>query len=103
MSDFVIVAAHMGDEHSFTANQMQLEYAQLFADLGVDLVVGGHSHTIQPIEWITGENGNEMLMVYSLGNFVAATTSDINLLVGRLSFDFVGGDGEYFVGHGILE
>src|SRR5699024_11834018 len=54
MSDFVIVAAYMGDEHSFTANQMQLEYAQLFADLGVDLVVGGHSHTIQPIESITG-------------------------------------------------
>lgn len=103
MSDFVIVAAHMGDEHSFTANQMQLEYAQLFADLGVDLVVGGHSHTIQPIEWITGENGNEMLMVYSLGNFVAATTSDINLLGGSLSLDFVEDDGEYSIENVLFE
>lgn len=97
MSDFVIVAAHMGDEHSFSANQMQLDYAQLFADLEVDLVVGSHSHTIQPIKWITGKNGNETLITYSLGNFLASTTSDINLLGGSLSLDFVEEDGEHSI------
>lgn len=89
LSDFVIVAAHWGDEHTFEANEMQQEYAQLFADLDVDLVVGNHSHTIQPIEWITGEDGDETLVIYSLGNFLAATTSDINLLGGSVSLNFV--------------
>lgn len=97
LSDFVIVAAHMGDEHRLSANQMQLDYAQLFADLEVDLMVGSHSHTIQPIEWVTGETGHETLIVYSLGNFLASTTSDINLLGGNLTLDFVAEDEEHFI------
>ena len=97
MSNFVVVAAHMGDEHSLSANQMQLDYAQLFADLGVDLMMGSHSHTIQPIEWVTGENGNETLVVYSLGNFLASTPSDINLLGGSLHLNFVEENDEHFI------
>lgn len=68
---------------------MQLHYAQLFADLEVDVVLGSHSHTLQPIEWITGETGHETLVIYSLGNLVAASISDINLLGESISFDFV--------------
>lgn len=97
LSDFVLVSAHWGDEHSFAPNQMQVEYAELFADLGVDVVLGGHSHTIQPIEWVAGEEGNETLVIYSLGNFLASTTSDINLLGGSIQFDFVQEDEEYFI------
>lgn len=89
LSDFVVVTAHWGDEHAFYPNQMQLDYAQLFADLEVDVVLGSHSHTIQPIEWITGETGHKTLVIYSLGNLVAASLSDINLLGGSISFDFV--------------
>ena len=88
-SDFLIVSAHWGDEHEFAPNQMQKDYAQLFADLGVDLVVGNHSHTIQPIEWVEGEDGHETLVIYSLGNFVASTTEDFNLLGGSVAMDFV--------------
>lgn len=89
VSDFVIVSAHWGDEHTFAPNAMQEEYAQLFADLEVDVVVGTHPHTIHPVEWLTGEEGNETLIIYSLGNFIASTVSDINLLGGMVSFDFV--------------
>lgn len=89
ISDVVLVSAHWGDEHALAPNQFQQTYAQLFADLEVDMVIGTHPHTIQPIEWITGENGNETLVVYSLGNFMAATKSDINLLGGMVSLEFV--------------
>lgn len=92
LSDFVIVSAHWGDEHAFVPNQMQYEYAQLFADLGVDVVIGNHSHTIQPIEWVTGEDGSETLVVYSLGNVLASSISDVNLLGGSIQFDFVAED-----------
>lgn len=94
LSDFVIVSAHWGDEHVFEPNQMQYDYAQLFADLDVDVVVGNHSHTIQPIEWVTGADGNETLVIYSLGNALASTTSDRNLLGGSVQFDFVAEDEE---------
>ena len=86
-SDVVLVSAHWGEEHEFEPNQFQKGYAQLFADLGVDVVIGTHSHTIQPIEWVKGEKGNKTLVAYSLGNFLAATTSDKNLLGGLLSFN----------------
>lgn len=88
MSDFVIVSAHWGDEHTFQPNTKQKEYAQYFADLGVDLVVGHHPHTIQPMEWVTGTSGNETLVAYSLGNFFASSMNDINSLGGSLHLDF---------------
>lgn len=96
-SDFVVVSVHWGEEHALEPNERQREYAQLFADLGVDAVIGTHSHTIQPVEWVTGKNGNETLVVYSLGNVVASTLSDINLLGGNINFNFVEEEGEHFI------
>lgn len=87
ISDVVLVSAHWGDEHTFAPNDFQQQYAQLFADLGVDVVFGTHPHTIQPVEWVQGEAGNETLVIYSLGNVLAATISDINLLGGMIAFD----------------
>lgn len=89
ISDVVIVSAHWGDENTPVINEFQQYYAQLFADLEVDVVIGTHPHIIQPIEWLTGENGNEMLVVYSLGNLVAHSLEDFNTLGGKISFDFV--------------
>lgn len=89
VSDIVIVSAHWGDEGSFTPNDLQLEYAQLFADLEVDLVVGTHSHTIQPLEWIEGVNGNQTLVAYGLGNFISTMETTDTQLGGMLSLDFV--------------
>lgn len=89
LSDFVVLAAHWGDEYSMVPNQMQLDYAQLFADLEVDVVLGSHPHTIQPIEWVTGKTGHETLVIYSLGDVVSSAVKDITLLGGSVSFDLV--------------
>jgi poly-gamma-glutamate synthesis protein (capsule biosynthesis protein) len=37
------------------------------------LVIGTHPQYIQPVEMLTGENGEEMLVYYSLGNFINST------------------------------
>lgn len=89
VSDVVIVSAHWGDENTYVVNEYQEYYGQLFADLEVDVVIGTHPHVIQPIEWLTGTNGNEMLVVWSLGNLLAHALDDINTLGGMISFDFV--------------
>ncbi|MBT2732006.1 CapA family protein [Carnobacterium sp. ISL-102] len=91
VSDFVIVSAHWGEEHMLEPNEFQKQYAQLFTDLGVDVVIGTHPHVIQPVEWMEGENGNQTLVVYSLGNFLSAmsTGTENNMLGGMISFDFV--------------
>ena len=42
---------------------------------GADLIIGGHPHVMQPMEWITVEKENEpprqTLVAYSLGNFIS--------------------------------
>ncbi len=89
VSDVVIVSAHWGDENTQEVNEMQRSYAQLFADLEVDVVIGTHPHILQPIEWVTGANQNQTLVVYSLGNFIAHSLTDYNTLGGMVTFDFV--------------
>lgn len=89
ISDVIIVSAHWGDENVHEINDFQKHYAQLFADLGVDVVVGEHPHVIQPVSWITGKNGNKMLVVYSLGNFLSGMLEVDNVLGGMIQFDFV--------------
>ncbi|MGB7474489.1 CapA family protein [Trichococcus sp.] len=92
VSDVVIVSAHWGDENTQKVNEMQHTYAQLFADLEVDVVIGTHPHILQPIEWVTGANQNQTLVVYSLGNFIAHSLTDYNTLGGMVTFDFVVAD-----------
>lgn len=68
--DVTILLMHWGQEYTFTPNNTQKDLAKFFNALGVDIVVGNHSHNIQPIEWIGDEH--QTLVYYSLGNFVSA-------------------------------
>lgn len=88
-SDILIVSVHWGEEGSFVPSESQKNYAKLFADLGVDVIVGHHPHVIQPVEWIDGADGGRTLCVYSLGNFMAEQAYDYNMVGGMISFDMV--------------
>ena len=68
--DVLIVMVHWGNEFTFTPNSEQEFLANYFNSLGVDIVIGNHSHCMQPIKWIHGEH--DTLVYYSLGNFVSA-------------------------------
>lgn len=71
-ADVVIVFPHWGTENSHEISDYQKEYTKLFSSLGVDIVIGSHPHTLQPVEWVTNEKtGKKMLVYYSLGNFIS--------------------------------
>ena len=93
-ADFVIVSAHWGTDSSDRVTENQKKYAQLFADLGVDVVIGTHPHLLQPIEWIEGNGGKKMLCAYSLGNFMAMMEYPNMMLGGFLSFEIIVEDGQ---------
>ncbi len=86
-ADVVIVSAHWGDENSLSANSTQKRHAELFCELGVDVVIGMHSHTLQPAEWMEHENGNRMLLTYSIGNFVSGMQNATNVLEAMFTFE----------------
>ena len=74
IADFTIVCPHWGTEYVLTATSSQKNWAKIFMENGADLVIGTHPHVIEPVEMITDENGNEMLVYYSIGNFVNGTS-----------------------------
>lgn len=75
MADFTVVCPHWGTEYSLIKIPEQEEWANLFVENGVDLVIGTHPHVIEPIEWLEDEKtGNRMLVYYSLGNYVNWTS-----------------------------
>ena len=60
----VIVSFHWGAEKDYAPNSNQQKMGKMAIDAGADLVVGHHSHRINPIEEYNGK-----YIVYSLGNF----------------------------------
>jgi poly-gamma-glutamate synthesis protein (capsule biosynthesis protein) len=85
VSDFVIVCPHWGTEYVLQSTQYQREWAQFFADEGVDLVMGTHPHVIEPVEYVQSTDGTKSTLVYySLGNFVSNQDS-INTMLGGMA------------------
>ncbi len=74
-ADFVVVCPHWGTEYQTTPDDNQKKWCRYFLKLGVDLVIGTHPHVIQPVKWMKGKKGHNMLVFYSLGNYVNATSN----------------------------
>ena len=60
----VIVSFHWGNELDYSPTDNQVKMGRLAVDSGADLVLGHHSHRINPIEQYKG-----VYICYSLGNF----------------------------------
>lgn len=71
VADAVILSLHFGNEYERMPSDEQKDLVQFAADLGVDVILGHHPHVLQPMAWVTGANGNQTLVAYSLGNFLS--------------------------------
>ena len=65
--DLIIVSMHWGEEYTTYPNTSQKTIAKFLASEGVNLVIGNHAHSIQPVEMI-----DNTFVFYALGNFIAA-------------------------------
>lgn len=92
VADAVIVSMHWGTEYTNEPNEQQVEYARFLADLDVDLVLGSHAHTIQPVEYVTGDSGNTVPVVYGLSDFISCWTITDTIISGIFTCDFVRGE-----------
>lgn len=80
VADIVIVCPHWGTEYTFKPSSYQQKFALQMTEAGADLIIGTHPHIIQPIEWITADNGNKALCYYSLGNYVSTQNKPVSML-----------------------
>lgn len=98
-ADVVVVYMHWGDENTHDVSDEQEQYASYLAGLGVDLVVGSHSHVIQPVRYVArgikstddsvANTADSMLCVYGLGDFLSGYTLPKTILSGMFTCDFV--------------
>lgn len=94
IADFTIICPHWGTEYKLQQVSSQEKWAKIFVEEGADLVLGAHPHVIEPIEWVEHENGNKMLVYYSVGNFVNGTASKGHGVTNRM----VGGIADVTIG-----
>lgn len=64
-NDYVIVHIHWGTEYELKETLIQKTIAHSLIDNGADIVIGHHSHVIEPLEIYKNK-----VIIYSLGNFV---------------------------------
>ena len=69
-AQIVIVSYHWGEEKDYVPNERQVPLGRATIDAGADLVLGHHSHRMNPIEEYNGK-----YICYSLGNFSFAGNS----------------------------
>ena len=83
-SDMVIAFLHAGEEYSSEPNQDLKNFLQLLLSQGVDIAICSHTHVLQNFETLTDDQGNEMLVYYSLGNFIS-TQKEPKCLLGGMA------------------
>lgn len=73
-AEAVIACPHWGIEYAATPSDDQRLWAQVLADAGADVIIGGHPHVVQPFEVIDGPDGRVVPVFWSVGNFVSTQT-----------------------------
>jgi poly-gamma-glutamate synthesis protein (capsule biosynthesis protein) len=74
-AEIVIVSAHWGMEYEFYPPARIIERGHQIIEMGADIILGHHSHCLEPMERYLPKNQDrrglsEALIVYSLGNFI---------------------------------
>ena len=64
---------HWGTEYELTQDATQSAIAQKMCDLGIDVIVGGHPHVVEPMDLLTSnaDPDHKTVCIYSLGNAVS--------------------------------
>ncbi|MBR3967968.1 MAG: CapA family protein [Clostridia bacterium] len=71
-AEAVVFYMHWGEEYQLSPNQWQKAIAQKLCNMGVDVIVGGHPHVVQPIELLHSEDSqNTAVCIYSMGNAIS--------------------------------
>lgn len=65
--DVVVVSLQLGEEYATLPNEDQFYVFQSLSDAGAKLILGGHPHVLQPVDWY---NGGETFAIYSQASFL---------------------------------
>ena len=78
--DLVCVFMHWGQEYKLTPTDEQKELSDFLFENGADLILGSHTHCLEPMEKRTIKlpdgSTKDGFVIYSLGNFMSGQNAD---------------------------
>lgn len=86
ISDVVMVFGHVGTEYVYEPSEESKEWVDFFLEQGVDVAVDSHPHVTEPYKMLTREDGHQMLVYYSMGNFISTQDAVPRLIGGMAKF-----------------
>ena len=84
ISDCVVFFLHCGVEYTYDPSAETKDWVQFLLENGVDITIASHPHVLEPYAMLTGEDGHEMLVYYSMGNFIS-TQDEYPRLIGGMA------------------
>ena len=85
-AEATVAFMHWGTEYEIQEDENQRAIAQQLCDMGVDVIVGGHPHVVQPMELLTSarDDAHKTVCIYSLGNAISnQRISEMDLKTGH--------------------
>lgn len=72
-ADVIIVHLHFGEEYKREPVKFQSDLVSKIIDLGADIIIGGHPHVLQPVQFFKTNNSglDTGFVAYSMGNFIS--------------------------------
>ena len=72
-AEAIVLYIHWGQEYKLEPNSYQTAMAQRLCDLGVDVIIGGHPHVVEPVALLesTVDPNHRTVCLYSMGNAVS--------------------------------
>lgn len=79
-AEATILYIHWGIEYQLKENATQRAIAQKLCDLGIDVIIGGHPHVVEPVALLesTVDPAHKSICIYSLGNAVSNQRTGIS-------------------------
>ena len=83
-SNYIIAIMHWGDVNSSEISEYQRNITAFLVENGVDMILGSHPSVVEPMEIIQTEEGKNVLVAYSLGNYISTlkyANADVELIL----------------------
>ena len=83
-SNYIIAIMHWGDVNSSEISEYQRNITSFLVENGVDMILGSHPSVVEPMEMIQTEDGKNVLVAYSLGNYISTLkyeNADVELIL----------------------
>lgn len=81
-SDVVCVSVHFNDSDSTEPSETQQEIVKKLLDCGADIIIGTGPQVLQPIEYMKNSDGEQALVIWSLGTLISCHDTPDYLLGG---------------------